>query len=120
MHSGQKPEDTFIAQDVVLVRLDDFFLSLRALARAGNLSVKTLRGYLTDSTHPLPHYRPGGKVIIRWSDFLRWLEHYKVMKSADLDRMVEEVMVYLRGSKPCSARVRNRRRSRHEVKSSKD
>jgi hypothetical protein len=32
------------------------------------VSVRKLRQYLDDTTHPLPHYRIGGKMVVRRSD----------------------------------------------------
>ncbi len=100
MHSNQWPQDLPIGRDLVMVRLDDYFLSLSALAKATSLSAKTLRGHLSDPIHPLPYYRPGGKIIVRWSDFLSWIQRYKVAAEVDIDAVVQEIVNDLRGVEP--------------------
>src|SRR5262245_28574485 len=106
-----------IAGDVVLLRQDDYFLGLRALAKSSGLSVKTLRSHLSDPVHPLPHYRPGNKIIVRWSEFCRWLERYREILAPDVDAIVNEMVTGLatqrrksgnpRRTRPC-AKARGR------------
>lgn len=72
---------------------DDRYLSLRSLSAYSGLSVRSLRAYLQDPMHPLPHFRPGGKVLVRRSDFDRWMARYRVEGDAtDIDAIVREVM----------------------------
>ena len=47
------------------VLIDDALLPLVSLSRYAGLSVRRLRQYLTDRKQPLPHYRVGGKVLVR-------------------------------------------------------
>jgi hypothetical protein len=47
----------------------DSFMSLRTLASYSCVSVRKLREYLHDPVHPLPHYRLGGKIVVRRSEF---------------------------------------------------
>jgi hypothetical protein len=70
----------------------DPWLSVEALSKYGGLSVRSLRAYLTDPHHPIPHYRMkephvvvtasgkrrtvSGKILVRRSDFDRWMEHF--------------------------------------------
>jgi hypothetical protein len=110
MHSDQWPKDLPIGRDVVMVRQDDYFLSMSALAKATNLSTKTLRGHLSDPIHPLPHYRPGSKVIVRWSEFLSWVQRYKVCAEVDINTMVQELVDDLQGVEPYRTRSRRKRR----------
>ena len=49
------------------------YLPLRALAAYSGLSVRTLRGYLSHSSHPLPHYRVGGNLLVQRSEFDDWM-----------------------------------------------
>lgn len=88
----------------------DPWLSLGALSEYSGLSVRSLRAHLTDPHHPLPHYRMkephviaapsgkhrtvSGKILVRRSDFDRWMETYRY--TPDLDRLVDEVVADLR------------------------
>ena len=84
----------------------DPWLSLEALSEYSDMSVRKLRAYLTDPVHPLPHFRMkeplviqakdgrrravSGKILVRRSDFDRWMETYR--HTPDLDRLVDEVV----------------------------
>jgi hypothetical protein len=107
MYNDQRPQELSLGRDVLLVRENDNFLSLSVLAKASSLSTKTLRAYLSDPIHALPHYRPGGKVIVRWSEFLLWLQRYKGCAEVDIDTVMQEIVNDLRGVKP------HRRKGRH-------
>ena len=79
----------------------DPYLSLRGLASYSGCSVRWLRDRLTDPHHPLPCYRlPGGKVLVRRSDFDRWLERYRCLGHPDVTRVVEDVLAGLRSPRP--------------------
>jgi hypothetical protein len=109
------PQDLPIGRDVVVVRQDDYFLSIAALAKASSLSAKTLRAYLSDPAHPLPYYRPGGKIIVRWSEFLSWVQRYKARAEVDVDAVVQEIVDDLRGVEPRRLKGRHGQRSRSGV-----
>src|SRR2546430_2394501 len=68
-----------LGEQVVLSSAMDPFLSLRALASYSCLSVRKLRELLEDSAHPLPHYRLGGKILVRRSEFDAWMADYRRM-----------------------------------------
>jgi hypothetical protein len=88
----------------------DPWLSLEALSRYGGLSVRSLRAYLSDPHHPLPHYRMkephiiatkggkprtvSGKILVRKSGFDSWMQQYR--HTPDLERLVDEVVSDLR------------------------
>jgi hypothetical protein len=75
----------------------DPYLSLRALATYSGCSVRWLRDRLADPHHPLPCYRlPGGKLLVRRSDFDGWLARYRQVGRADVERAVAEVLGGLR------------------------
>jgi len=72
------------------------YLPLKALAAYSGLSVRTLRDRLTDAAHPLPHYRIGGKVLVRRSEFDAWAARFRVVNAAaSVDAMVGDVLAGL-------------------------
>lgn len=86
-----------LAERVVLSTPLDPFLSLRALASYSGCSVRWLRDRLTDPRHPLPCYRlPGGKVLVRRSEFDAWIALYHQRGRADVERIVSDVLGDLR------------------------
>jgi len=69
------------------------YLGLRALASYSGCSVRWLRDRLADPTHPLSCYRlPGGKILVRRSDFDVWVAQYRRVGRADVDRVVSDVL----------------------------
>ncbi len=83
----------------VSVNLDlDPYLSLKALAGYSGLSVRSLRGFLSDPVRPLPAYRPGGKILVRRSEFDRWIQAFRY--APDVDRIVDEVVTDLSRQSP--------------------
>ena len=71
------------------------YLSLRALSAYADLSVRTLRGYLSHPTRPLPHYRVGGKILVRRSEFDAWMSRFRVDDMIQVDAIVAEVLTGL-------------------------
>lgn len=79
-----------LKQLVAAVPLDPF-MSLRALSTYSGLSVRNLRGHLNASP-ALPHYRVGGKILVRRSEFDAWMGRFRVDRSVDVDAIVREVV----------------------------
>lgn len=95
-----------VVEEVTIQTDLDPWLSLEALSRYSGLSVRSLRGYLSDPGNPLPHYRMRephiittragkprtvtGKILVKKSSFDAWMEHFK--HTPDLDRLVDEVV----------------------------
>lgn len=71
------------------------YLDLRALSHYSCLSVRTLRVILARPGGP-PHYRPGGKVLMKKSDWDYWLAQFKTAP-VDLDALVADVMAEING-----------------------
>jgi len=81
----------------VLVRTElDPFLPLAALASYSGMSVRKLRDYLSDLTHPLPCYRVGGKILIRVSEFDAWIGAYRSRGRLDVTAIVDDILRDLR------------------------
>lgn len=71
----------------------DAYLPLKQLAVYSGLSVRTLRGYLAHPSKPLPHYRFGGKLLVKRSEFDRWALGFKVTSNpTSVDTLVEDVL----------------------------
>jgi excisionase family DNA binding protein len=70
----------------------DAYLSLRELRKYCGLCDRTLRSYIKDPTHPLPYYRVGGKILVKRSEFDRWMEAFHQRDRADLDLIVQQVV----------------------------
>jgi hypothetical protein len=70
---------------------DDGHLSLRALATYSDMSVRSLRDYLTDA-NPIPHYRMKGKILVKRSEFDAWMSTHRVRADESLADMVDDVM----------------------------
>jgi len=81
-----------LAERVIVSTQLDPFLPLKALATYSGLSVRTLREYLTDSVNPLPHYRVGGKILVRRSEFDGWIATYRHRGHPDVAQVVDEVL----------------------------
>lgn len=75
----------------VIIPLDPY-LSLKALAVYSSLSVRTLRNYLQDPLHPLPCYRVGRKVLVRQSEFNRWIQQFRDVEWSKITTMVDDLL----------------------------
>lgn len=75
-----------------VVCVADAYMPLRLLATYSGLSVRTLRSYLVDRGSPLPHYRIGGKVLVRRSEFDAWASRFRVSTTGAVDGLVREVL----------------------------
>ena len=85
-----------VARVQAVAIVDDHYMSLKALARYSGLSIRTLRAHIADPAHPLPYYRPSGrsagKVLVRRSEFDRWMASHRVEGDAALDAIVRDVL----------------------------
>ena len=68
------------------------YLSLRVLSTYSNLSIRTLRGYLSHPARPLPHYRVGGKVLVRRAEFDAWVTGFREESAPQVDAIVDAVI----------------------------
>ena len=76
---------------VVGIPLDPL-LSLRALSAYSSLSPRTLRAYLElPPDEALPCYRLPGKILVRMSEFDRWMEQYRSRGRPSLVRAMREL-----------------------------
>lgn len=70
----------------------DAYLPLKALSAYAGLGVRTLRGYLAHPSRPLPHYRVGGKVLVRRSEFDTWIGAFRATEQGHVDAIVADVL----------------------------
>ena len=78
-----------LAERVVVSTPLDPFLSLRALAAYSGLGVRTLRTYMELAPdEALPCYRLPGKILVRRSEFDRWIERYRAAGRPSLTRAI--------------------------------
>ena len=70
-------------------------VSVKALATYSGLSVRKLRDCLRHPSHPLPHYRVDGKILIPRSEFDVWIAAYRRVGNTEVDQIVDDVMAKL-------------------------
>ena len=87
-----------LAERVVVSTTLDPFLPLRALASYAGLSVRKLREYLDHPSRPLPHYRVGGKILVRRSEFDAWIVAHRRVGIADVAGIVNDVLRRVAGA----------------------
>ena len=68
------------------------YLSLRSLSAYAGLSVRRLRDFLHDRIAPLPHYRIGGKVLVRRGEYDARAARFRSNQTPVVDRIVDDVM----------------------------
>lgn len=70
------------------------WLGLRQLTQYADISERTLRAWIYSRTDPLPAAKVSGKVLVRKTDFDKYLERHRVkpLHSIDLDSIVRDVM----------------------------
>lgn len=80
------------ADRVVVSTPLDPFLDLRALSSYASISVRKLRDLLDDALDPIPAYQVGGKILVRRSEFDGWMARRRRRATADVDRIVADVL----------------------------
>lgn len=71
------------------ISLKDKFFDLRGLSVYSSLGVSTLRDHIKRG---MPCFKIGGKILIKLSEFDKWLERYRLNAEQDLDAMVDGIM----------------------------
>lgn len=82
-----------VVERVMLSAPADPYLSLAALADYSGLSRRTLRGFIERNppAQALPCYRLAGKIIVRRSDFDRYMEQYRTQGRPALVRTLRRL-----------------------------
>ncbi len=91
------PRPITVVEEVgVSVSLDPY-LTLRGLAGYSGLSTRKLRDLLVDPHHPIPCFRVGGKILVRRSDFDRWMGAFRRNGIPDLGAIADAMLRELQG-----------------------
>ena len=99
-HGIVNPEPLTASRAILVLTMDDGYLSLNALSKYCGLSLKKLRAYINDLASPLPAFQTDGgatgrgKLLVRRSEFDRWAELHLRRRSpqADLDAAAAEAL----------------------------
>lgn len=70
--------------------LKDQYFDLKGLSVYSALSVSTLRNHIRGNG--LPAYEVRGKILVRKSEFDTWISRYRIKKSLDIDKIVNDVI----------------------------
>jgi len=73
-----------------VITLKDQYFDLKGLSVYSSLGVGTLRDYLKSGG--LSYFKLRGKILIKRSEFDRWLERYRINQKQDLNNIVDEVL----------------------------
>lgn len=76
--------------EVPIIALKDQYFDLRGLSAYSSMAVPTLRDYI--KTGDLPCYKIRGKLLIKKSEFDKWVEGYRHIKNQDLNAIVDGVI----------------------------
>jgi len=79
-----------------MMKPQDQYFDLRALSDYSALAVPTLRDHL--KTGRLPHFKVKGKLLVRRSEFDKWIEAFRVNPD-DVGRVVDQVMESLKSDR---------------------
>ena len=79
-----------VVERLVMSAQVDNYLGLEALASYSGLAERTLRAHIASPVHPLPHYRIGGRVLIRRSDYDQWATAHRRV-GVNLEERVESL-----------------------------
>jgi excisionase family DNA binding protein len=72
------------------------WLDLKALQEYACVSERTLREWIHRAVHPLPAVRVGCKILVRRTEFDRWLEAHGI-KHIDVGCIVDELVAGVKG-----------------------
>jgi excisionase family DNA binding protein len=78
-----------------VITLKDQYFDLRGLSVYSAMAVSTLRDYIKSGN--LPAFKIKGKLLIRRSEFDRWIEKFRLNKIQDLDNVVTDILSGLKG-----------------------
>jgi len=74
-----------------LDRLQHEWMDLKTLQKYACISERTIREWIHRPGNPLPAVRVGTKILVRRSEFDRWLENHR-LKTVDVGCIVDELV----------------------------
>ena len=74
----------------ITITLQDGYFDLKGLAGYSTLAVPTLRDYIRSGK--LPAYKVKGKVLVKKSEFEKWMDNHRMDKKKDINGIVDEVV----------------------------
>lgn len=77
----------------------DRYFDVRLAAQYTGLSIRTLRSWMAHAERPLPHFRVGGKILLRRSEIDAWLEGARSTNHQDLEQLVDGVILEMANKK---------------------
>ena len=77
---------------------EDRYFDLRSLSHYSSLSVSSLRTHI--KCNGLSAFRVQGKIIVKRSEFEKWLEGYRMTESQDLVLLVDGCIQDLKAVEP--------------------
>jgi len=77
------------------ISLKDQYFDLPGLAKYCSLKVPTLRDHIKSGD--LPCFKVKGKILIKKSEFDRWIEAFRLNKKQDLDNIVNDILDSMSG-----------------------
>lgn len=83
-----------VVGSVIAADMWDPLLSLKALVAYSSLSERMLRSLLRAKDNPLPHFRVGSRILVRKSDFDRWITIYRE-PATTADQIVDRLLADL-------------------------
>ncbi len=91
--------------DAVTIHQDlDPLFSLKGLAGYSSLSRRTLQDLVNDTADPIPSFRVGSKILIRKSDFDKWLARRRNRKPLEAARLAAADAQALLAARPHRSR----------------
>jgi excisionase family DNA binding protein len=72
------------------IALTDQYFDLQGLSTYSSIPISTLRDYLRKQN--LPHFKTGGKILVKRSEFDAWIETHRVNRVQDLKELTNSIM----------------------------
>ena len=80
------PDDLILKEAV----LKDQYFDLQGLSEYSSIGVTTLRDYIR--VDGLPCFRVKGKILVRKSEFDKWMENFRMNGNMSIEKIADEVI----------------------------